>query len=398
MVFVTGDIHGDESRLTPENVPRYLNVKENDTIIVAGDFGLIWNDDLDYTDDDYPVSDNEKLDTLASGPYRICFVDGNHENHPKIATFPVVDFCGGKAHEIRKDKIYHLIRGEIYEIEGKKIYVMGGAYSIDRYMRQLGVSWWSEELPNNDDYKNSISNLKKADYKVDYIITHTAPEEIIRHMRFSPDPHDAELTGHLGYIMLNVDFKRWYFGHFHRDEFHNFTYKGQKKCFRPLFFEMCRIDELECNDEDVETSGEVIMNLKIDVLSRERAEALTARDITEKTVMVSISSVDCRRPSIVECENLLDVLYLNFNDVDRGLAGAMRPEQAVMIADFVRRYQYEVGRIIFHCEAGISRSAGCAAATMKYIYGTDDPIFNSRRFCPNLHCYGLMLNAFFGQY
>lgn len=139
------------------------------------------------------------------------------------------------------------------------------------------------------------------------------------------------------------------------------------------------------------------MNPKIDVLSRDRAEALTAKDITVKTVIVSISSVDSEKPKIVECENLVDVLYLFFNDVDRDLSGAMTPNQAMMIVDFVRKYMNDVDRFIFHCDAGISRSAGCAAATMKYIYGVDSPIFDSPRFCPNFHCYALVLNSFFGS-
>ena len=71
------------------------------------------------------------------------------------------------------------MRGQVYTINGKKIFTFGGAYSIDRYMRKLNYSYWSKEIPNNDEYKEATENLKKVDNKVDYIITHTAPREVI---------------------------------------------------------------------------------------------------------------------------------------------------------------------------------------------------------------------------
>lgn len=110
------------------------------------------------------------------------------------------------------------MRGQVYEIGSKKIFTMGGAYSIDRYMRTQGLSYWERELPDNDEYREATKNPAEHSNSVDIIITHTAPREIIRRMGKFPDPHDMEQTGFLEWIMYNVSFSHWYFGHWHTDK------------------------------------------------------------------------------------------------------------------------------------------------------------------------------------
>lgn len=238
-IYITGDIHGDISRFSESYIINESTLTQQDCIIVCGDFGLIWYSESDYTN--YCIQQKE-LDILSAKPYRILFCDGNHENFNEICNYEVVELYGGKAHKIR-DNIYHLMRGEIYDIEDKKIFVMGGAYSVDKYMRQKKISWWEQELPDNEEYKNAIANIKKANNKVDYIITHTAPSELIKLMGFYPDIHDAELTGFFDWIMYETDFKRWYFGHFHIDEPFHFKHYGKDKCFRGIYYDVCKIDE-----------------------------------------------------------------------------------------------------------------------------------------------------------
>lgn len=133
----------------------------------------------------------------------------------------------------------------------------------------------------------------------------------------------------------------------------------------------------------------------IEVISRQQAERLTNEDITEKTVIVSISSVGDKKPNIIEIENIVDILYLHFDDTDHNAPEAISYNQAKKITEFINKYKNDVDRMIFHCDAGVSRSAGCAAATMKYLFGSDEPIFNNRKYCPNLRCYRLVLNAFY---
>ena len=109
------------------------------------------------------------------------------------------------------------MRGQVFRIEDKTIFTMGGAYSTDKYIRKEGLSWWKEELPTNEEYREATQNLREAGNAVDYIVTHTAPREVIRRMGKCPDPHDAELTGFLEWILYEVKFKKWFFGHWHTD-------------------------------------------------------------------------------------------------------------------------------------------------------------------------------------
>ncbi len=158
------------------------------------------------------------LNEISKLPYITLAVDGNHENFDKLNDYPIEIWKGGKVHKIREN-IIHLMRGQVYDIEGTKIFTMGGAYSIDKYMRKEGYSWWPQEMPNDKEYKEAIKNLEAANMKVDIILSHTAPTEITYMMGYRPDLHEAALQNFLQWILETVDFKLWCFGHFHTDSY-----------------------------------------------------------------------------------------------------------------------------------------------------------------------------------
>jgi len=225
MIYLTGDTHGDPVRFIENNIGDE-NWTDADYLIVCGDFGYIFLD-----------NEREKafLNFLETKPYTICFCDGNHENFPAIFRYPKEEWNGGFVHRIRNN-IFHLMRGNIFTIDGKKIFAMGGAYSIDRYVRKLNFSYWEEEIPSDQEYKETIKNLREYDNSVDFIVTHTAPREIIRRMGKYPDAHDMELTGFLEWIMYNVNFSHWYFGHWHIDQTFDDKYTA-------LYFDVVSISE-----------------------------------------------------------------------------------------------------------------------------------------------------------
>ena len=202
MVYVTGDTHGEYARLVN---PEWT---AEDILIVCGDFGFLF--------DDAPKEKNFLNWFEQSMTYTVCFLDGNHENFDLLARYLVEQWNGGQIHRIRKN-IIHLLRGQVFEIEGKTIFTFGGAYSIDRYMRQEGISWWEQELPTDNEYKLAVRNLQKHNMCVDYILTHTAPREMVMRLRHVPDPHEMELEGFLEYVMYEVQHKHWYCGHWHED-------------------------------------------------------------------------------------------------------------------------------------------------------------------------------------
>jgi hypothetical protein len=47
-----------------------------------------------------------------------------------LNAYPVEEWHGGKVHKIRPSVI-HLMRGQVYELQGKKFFTFGGAQSHD---------------------------------------------------------------------------------------------------------------------------------------------------------------------------------------------------------------------------------------------------------------------------
>ena len=217
MVFVTGDRHGEEGSFSEERLPGQAEWTAEDTVIVTGDFGFVMRGEKKN------LPERNKLDALARKPYTIAFCDGNHEAFPILNTYPEEIRFGAPVRRIRQN-VFWLQRGYVYTIEGKKFFVMGGAHSMDkewrlRYQQVCGEQiWFPEELPSAEEYRRAIRSLEEHRHRLDYIITHTAPRTIIpRIMGRYPDDHDRELTGFLDWVYHEVEFTRWYCGHFHED-------------------------------------------------------------------------------------------------------------------------------------------------------------------------------------
>lgn len=116
---------------------------------------------------------------LESKNAYIVFVDGNHENHNFINRTEISEFWCAKAISYCLE-IIHIMRGEIVNIDGIKIFCFGGAYSVDRFWREKNKTYFEEELPNENEYDSGLNNLINADFKVDYIITHTCQRRLVK--------------------------------------------------------------------------------------------------------------------------------------------------------------------------------------------------------------------------
>ncbi len=208
MIYITSDVHRDINRFSEAFIPNEASLTVNDYLIICGDFGFVFYGDK---------TDEDLLNRLENKPYNILFCDGNHENFKVLFSYPEEQWKGGRVHRIRKN-IIHLMRGQVFDLDGTKVFTFGGAYSIDRYLRQKDVSYWKEEIPTAEEYREALLNLEECNNKVDLVITHTCPSDIIRMMGHYPDRHDEEFTGFLEYIMHDVlkdNFKYWCFGHWH---------------------------------------------------------------------------------------------------------------------------------------------------------------------------------------
>lgn len=227
MIYITGDTHSDFSKFTEEKFPIQSEMTKDDYVIICGDFGGVW------TFEEESIREKEALDWLNNKNFTTLFVDGNHENYTRLYNYPIEEWKGGKVHKIR-DSVLHLMRGEIFDIDNKKIFAFGGAKSHDiqngilnldeeekiyeyrkrgAYFRIRDFSWWDLELPTNQEMENGIKNLEKVNYKVDYIITHCCPTRI--QALINPTYKRDVLTDYLQQISEKCTFKRWYFGHYH---------------------------------------------------------------------------------------------------------------------------------------------------------------------------------------
>ena len=57
-------------------------------------------------------------------------MDGNHENFDLLNAYPGKEWRGGRVHEVRPH-VLHLMRGQVYVIDGLTWFTMGGAASHD---------------------------------------------------------------------------------------------------------------------------------------------------------------------------------------------------------------------------------------------------------------------------
>lgn len=200
MVYITGDLHGDISRLEK------MNLKKYDTLIVCGDFGFIWDD-----------SELEKkyIKKISKLPYMILFVDGTHENFDLLKKYPEKDFAKSQARQIT-DNIYQLLRGHIYEIDGHTFFTFGGGESVDKEIRQAYNNYWPEELPTVNEMKNAVANLDKVNRKVDYIITHE-PSARVKGLFCDKIDNINTLNRFFDDVSKQVQYKKWFFGSVHKD-------------------------------------------------------------------------------------------------------------------------------------------------------------------------------------
>lgn len=199
VVGITGDMHGDLYFSQIFKARR----RGLTHLIVCGDFGYIW---------DGSIKEQKRLDYLNKIGVQILFIDGNHENHVLLNQYPISEMYGGKVHKIR-DNIIHLIRGEIYEINGDKYFAFGGANSTDIEYRKEGKSWWKEEKPNDEDRQNAYNNLEKHNCKVDYVLTHTCYPLALNYV--GGDMRVDDVSDYLNFIRHKTEFKYWFFGHMH---------------------------------------------------------------------------------------------------------------------------------------------------------------------------------------
>jgi hypothetical protein len=145
---ILGDLHGDFSRLE--------SIAVDGLTIQVGDFGVY--------EDTLPAIRRLKL----KAP--VWFIDGNHEQHELL-----LGDAGEEPFEGVKN-LYFVPRGSVAEWEGKRIGFLGGASSVDKYIRlNRGLHWSPRETPTAFEASRLIPHTEL----VDLLITHCPPQSVI---------------------------------------------------------------------------------------------------------------------------------------------------------------------------------------------------------------------------
>lgn len=224
MIYLVADIHGyirlEWLKAQLDKIP----LTEADYLIILGDAGIIWSKD----------EHGEVMEYYQGLACKTLFLDGNHENFDLLYQYPVERFCGGQVHRI-SDRLYHLMRGEVYLFDGQTFFVFGGGFSVKKLTHSSPISVWEQEMPTESEYQNGISNLERANYQVDYVLTHVAPSSLAYIMGVNLVQEERVLNDYLEHLAKRVTFKKWYFGHHHRNM--------QSGAFTGLYSQVRRLGE-----------------------------------------------------------------------------------------------------------------------------------------------------------
>ena len=220
------DTHGKVAERLAHIPDDPTTLPEEIAIIILGDAGFnFWLNTTDV---------KAKREANKYG-YKIYCVRGNHEARPEtIETMKQVfdeDVCGPVFMENEFPNIRYFKDGGIYDINGHKTLVIGGAYSVDKWYRlnRAGLNeqtndpaktgWFSSELLTEDEMLKIASTTFGE--KFDFVFSHTCPlswEPRDLFLSFiDQSTVDKSMEQWLDVIKADIHWGVWCFGHFHKD-------------------------------------------------------------------------------------------------------------------------------------------------------------------------------------
>lgn len=211
MIYLTGDTHGYFSRV--EMFCREKNTSCEDILIILGDAGI--NIDLGRRD----LRVKEYTEQL---PITLFCIHGNHEQRPYvILTYEEKEWHGGIVYyEKEHPNVLFAKDGEIYDFNGKKAIAIGGAYSVDKFIRIVrGMPWFDNEQPSEEIKRRVEEQLEKNNWKIDYVLSHTTPLKYEPTEVFLPSINqstvDKSTEVWLDKLEDRLEYEKWYCGHYH---------------------------------------------------------------------------------------------------------------------------------------------------------------------------------------
>ena len=212
MIYYTGDIHGDPIDVVA--FAEHYNLTSADVIVILGDVGANY------------YSNNKDLlckTELAELKPTVFCIHGNHERRPSnLDSYKLKEWNGGMVwYEDNFPTLLFAKDGEIFNLEGLRHIVIGGAYSVDKYYRLTrGYGWWPDEQPS-DEIKAYVEK-QIASKEFDIVLSHTCPFKYEPTETFLPfidqSSVDDSTERWLDKIEESIDYKAWFCGHWHIDK------------------------------------------------------------------------------------------------------------------------------------------------------------------------------------
>ena len=213
MIYITGDTHGDFSRIA--NFCARMNTKPDDIMIILGDAGINFYGGW---------RDLHKKEFISKLPITLFCIHGNHERRPAtIPSYKVTTWHKGAVYvEEQFPSILFAKDGEVYDLNGLQGIVIGGAYSIDWMLRIPGRSWWADEQPSQEIKARVEAKLDELDWKVDLVLSHTVPLKYEPVEVFMPgiDQRKVDKSTELWLAQIEdrLQYGKWYAGHYHTNK------------------------------------------------------------------------------------------------------------------------------------------------------------------------------------
>ena len=208
MIYITGDTHRDFSRLDK------MEFNKDDLLIILGDAGINY-----YLNEE----DNKFKEYLKKYNVKMFCIRENHEERPEnISTYKEIDMFGGKVYtEEDYPNLIFAKDGEEYNIDGKRVLVIGGSYSVDKeYRLMYGYKWFRDEQLTKEEMDIIYNKVKGKHY--DVVLTHTCPykyEPVEVFLSWIDQSKvDKSMEHFLDKIEDSIEYDKWYCGHYHTEK------------------------------------------------------------------------------------------------------------------------------------------------------------------------------------
>ena len=214
MIYYTGDIHGNPTKIL--NFITKHALSSDDAVVILGDAGM--NNYCDWRDAHLKHWLNKTGVTIFS-------IHGNHEERPynRPGYREMIWHEGTVYVEDMFPNLLFAKDGEVYDLDGLRAIVIGGAYSVDKYYRlDRGYNWFPSEQPDETIKKRVQDKLSSLNWSVDLVLSHTCPQKYVPVEAFLPmidqSTVDRSTEEWLDSIEDKLSYRHWLCGHWHIDK------------------------------------------------------------------------------------------------------------------------------------------------------------------------------------